>query len=107
MRFLVLETKSDIQAQKKFTRKYGREPPAMSIARSWHKKFMDTDTVLQIRGSWPNSNIRRQNLNLRVQHIPEAQKSLFAGVITQHSSTRFQCFTKHLVRFPKSSSFFV
>ena len=45
-----IETKSDIQAQRNFGRKYGRKPPARPAIRAWHKKFMETGCVLQRKG---------------------------------------------------------
>ena len=38
--FWFIETKSDIQAQGNFRRKYGRKPPARPTIQAWHKKFM-------------------------------------------------------------------
>ena len=37
-----IETKSDLQTQRNFRTKYGRDP---SSIRAWHKKFMKTRTV--------------------------------------------------------------
>ena len=45
------ETKSHIQAQRNFRRKYGRKPPARPSVRAWHKKFMETGSVLQRKGA--------------------------------------------------------
>ena len=42
-----IETKSDIQAQPNFRRKYGRKPPARTITRAWRKKFMKIGRVIQ------------------------------------------------------------
>ena len=47
----LIETKSDIQAQRNFRRKYERKPPARPTIRAWHKKFMETGSVLQIKGA--------------------------------------------------------
>ena len=41
-----IETMSDIAAQQSFRRKYGRKQPARPIIRAWHKKFMETGSVL-------------------------------------------------------------
>ena len=46
-----IETKSDIQAQRNFRRKYERKPPARLTIRAWHKKFMETGSVLQRKGA--------------------------------------------------------
>ena len=45
------ETKSDIQAQRNFRRKYGRKPPARPTIRAWHKKCMEIGSVLQRKGA--------------------------------------------------------
>ena len=42
-----IETKSDIQAQLYFRPRYGRKPPARPTILIWHKKFMETGSVLQ------------------------------------------------------------
>ena len=46
-----IETNSDIQAQRNFRGKYGRKPPARSTIRAWHKKFMETGSLLQRKGA--------------------------------------------------------
>ena len=61
-----IETKSVIQVQRNFTRKYGRKPPAQSTIRAWLEKLMETGSVTEIqvvteKGSWPTSNIKRRN----------------------------------------------
>ena len=45
-----IETKSDVQTQRNYRSKYGRDPPSLSI-RLWHKKFMETGTVFDTRRS--------------------------------------------------------
>ena len=45
--FPSLETKSDIPAQQNFRRKYERKPPTRLTIPAWHKKFMETGSVLQ------------------------------------------------------------
>ncbi|MCQ7131119.1 DUF4817 domain-containing protein [Salmonella enterica] len=47
----LIETKSDTQVQRNFRTKYGREPPSRPTIRAWHKKFMETGSVLQQKGS--------------------------------------------------------
>ena len=49
--FWFIETKSDIQAQRNFRCKYGRKSPARPTIRAWHKKFMETGSVLQRKGA--------------------------------------------------------
>ena len=37
-----IETKSDVQTQRNYRSKYGRDPPSRLSIRLWHKKFMET-----------------------------------------------------------------
>ena len=37
-----IETKSDVQTQRNYRSKYGRDPPSRPSIRLWHKKFMET-----------------------------------------------------------------
>ena len=46
-----IETKSDNQAVQNFRCKYGRKPCAQRIIQAWHKKFMETGSVLQRKGA--------------------------------------------------------
>ena len=41
-----IETKSDVQTQRWYRTKYGKNPPSRSSIRQWHKKFMETESVL-------------------------------------------------------------
>ena len=41
-----IETKSDVQTQRRYRTKYGKNPPSRSPIRRWHKKFMETGSVL-------------------------------------------------------------
>ena len=41
-----IETKSDVQAQRKYRTKYGRDPPSGPSIHRWHKKFIETGSVL-------------------------------------------------------------
>ena len=45
------ETKSDVQTQRNYTSKYGRDTPSRPSIRLWHKKFMETGTVFDARSS--------------------------------------------------------
>ena len=40
-----IETKLDLQTQRNFRTKYGRDPSSCPSIRAWHKKFMETGTV--------------------------------------------------------------
>ena len=46
-----IETKSDVQTQRNYRSKYGRDPPSRPSIRLWHKKFMETGTVFDARRS--------------------------------------------------------
>ena len=41
-----IETKSDVQTQRKYRTKYGRDPPSGPSIHRWHKKFIVTGSVL-------------------------------------------------------------
>ena len=44
-----IETKSDVQTQRNYRSKYGRDPPSRPSIRLWHKEFMETGTVFDTR----------------------------------------------------------
>ena len=44
-----IETKTDVQTQRNYRSKCGRDPPSRPSIRLWHKKFMETGTVLCTR----------------------------------------------------------
>ena len=46
-----IETKSDVQTQRNYRSKYGRDSPSRPSIRLWHKKFMETGTVFDTRRS--------------------------------------------------------
>ena len=46
-----IETKSDVQTQRNYRSKYGRDPPSRPSSRLCHKKFMETGTVFDTRRS--------------------------------------------------------
>ena len=41
-----IETKSDVQTQRKYRTKYERDPPSGPSIHRWHKKFIETGSVL-------------------------------------------------------------
>ena len=41
-----IETKSDVQTQRRYRTKYRKNLPSRSSIRRWHKKFMETGSVL-------------------------------------------------------------
>ena len=46
-----IETKSDVQTQRNYRSKYGRDPLSRPSIRLWHKKFMETGIVFDTRRS--------------------------------------------------------
>ena len=44
-----IETKSDVQTQRNYRSKYGRDPPSRPSIHLWHKKFMETRTVFDTK----------------------------------------------------------
>ena len=52
-----IETKSDVQTQRKYTTKYGRDPLSRPSIYQWHKKFVETGSVLNtVRSGWPRTS---------------------------------------------------
>ena len=41
-----IETKSDVQTRRRYITKNEKDPPSRSSIRRWHKKFMETRSVL-------------------------------------------------------------
>ena len=64
-----IETKSDTQVQRNFRTKYGKVPPARSSIREWHKKFMDTGSVLH-KGLGDLEH-QKKTLKVCVWHLPD------------------------------------
>ena len=79
-----VETKSDIQAQQDFRRKYGKKPPARPTIRTWHKKFMGTGSVLQ-RKKAGRPQISQEIESMRVAYT-KALESPFAGLLCSYRS---------------------
>ena len=46
-----IETKSDVQTQRNYRSKYGRDLASRPLIRLWHKKFMETGTVFDTKRS--------------------------------------------------------
>ena len=53
-----IETKLDVQTQRRYKAKYGKDPPSRSSIRRWYKKFMETGSVLDAVRSSSSSEIR-------------------------------------------------
>ena len=55
-----IETKLDLQTQRNFRTKYGRDPSSCPSIRAWHKKFIETETVFDKgRSEHPRKTIDR------------------------------------------------
>ena len=70
-----IKTKSDIQAQRNFRRKFGRKPAARPTIRAWHKKFMQTGSVLQ-RKEAGRPQISEEIESVRVAYTRSRRKSM-------------------------------
>ena len=90
-----IETKSDIQEQLNFRRKYRRKPPARPTIRAWHKKFMETGSVLQIKGAGRPQISEKEIEPVRVAYT-RALKSPFAGLLHSYRS-QAPLFTKFCI----------
>ena len=52
-----IETKLDVQTQRRYRTKNGKDPPSRSSIRRWHKKFMETGSVLDaVRSGRPRTS---------------------------------------------------
>ena len=71
-----IETKSDIQAQQNFRHKYGRKPPARPTIRAWHKKFMETGSVLQRKGAGRPQISEEEIESVRVAYTRNPRKCI-------------------------------
>ena len=57
-----VETKSDMQTQRNYRIKYGRHPSSRPSIRAWHRKFMETGTVLD-KGRSGRPKISDENID--------------------------------------------
>ena len=57
--FWFIETKSDVQTQRNYRSKYGRDPPSRPSIRLWHKKFMETGTVFDQGGVGDQEHLKK------------------------------------------------
>ena len=52
-----IETKSDVQTQRRYRTKNGKDPPSRSSIRQWHKNFMEIGSVLDaVRSGRPRTS---------------------------------------------------
>ena len=57
-----IETKSDVQTQRRYRAKNEKNPPLRSSVRRWHKKFMKTGSALDAERSSSSSEISLQHV---------------------------------------------
>ena len=67
-----IETKSNVQNQRNYRSKYGRDPPSRPSICLWHKKFMETVTVFNTRrrGRPRTSEENIEHVRQAFQHSP-------------------------------------
>ena len=70
-----IETKSDIQAWQNSRCKYGRKPPAQPTIQAWHKKFMETGSVLQKKGAGQPQISEEEIESMQVAYTRSPRKS--------------------------------
>ena len=92
-----IETKSDIQAQRNFRRKYGRKPPARPTIRAWHNKFMETCNVPQRKGPGRPQTSEEEIESVRVAYIRSLIENPFAGLLRSYRS-HAPLFTKFCIK---------
>ena len=64
-----IETKLDVQTQRKYRNKYERDPPSRPSIHRWHKKFIKTRSVLDtVRSRRPRIS-GKLRLLLRSSHF--------------------------------------
>ena len=83
-----IETKSDVQTQRNYRSKYGRDPPSRPLIRLYHKKFMETGTVFDTRRSGRprtyEENIERVRQGSPMKSIRTAARQLELPRSTVH-----------------------
>ena len=90
-----IETKSDVQTQRNYRSKYGRDPPSRPSIRLWHKKFMETETVFDTRRSG-----RPRTSEENIERIRQAfQRSLMKSIRTAARQLELPRSTVHRVSF--------
>ena len=74
--FLVYRDKVRHPSTANFRRKYGRKPPARPTIRAWHKKFMETGSVLQRKGAGRPQISEEYIESVRVTYTRSPKKSI-------------------------------
>ena len=88
-----IETKLDVQTQRNYRSKYGRDPPSHTSIRLWHKKFMETGTVFDTRRSG-----RPRTSEESIERVRQAfQRSLMKSIRTAARQLKLPRSTVHKV----------
>ena len=85
-----IETKSDVQTQRNYRSKYGKDPPSHPSIRLWHKKFIET--VFNTRSWQPRTS--EEN----IEHVRQAfQRSPMKSIRTAAKQLELPYSTVHKV----------
>ena len=88
-----IETKSDVQTQRNYRSRYGREPPSRPSIRLWHKKFIETGTVFDTRRS-----VRPRTSEENIERVRQAfQRSPIKSIRTAARQLELPRSTVHKV----------
>ena len=86
-----IETKLDVQTQQRYRAKNGKDPPLRSSIRRWHKKFMETGSVLDaVRSGRPRASaenierVRQVFSRSPIKSIRTAARELDLPLTTVH-----------------------
>ena len=91
--FWFIKTKSNVQTQRNYTSKYGRDPSSRPSIRLWHKKFMETGTVFDTRQSG-----RPRTSEESIKRVRQAfQRSPMKSIRTAARQLELQRSTMHRV----------
>ena len=89
----LFETKSDVQTQRNYRSKYGRDPPSRPSIRLWHKKFIETGTVFDTRRRG-----RPRTSEENIERVRQAfQRSPMKSIRTAARQLKLQRSTVHKV----------
>ena len=87
-----IETKSDVQIQRNYRSKYGRDPLSRPSIRLWHKKFMETGRVFDTRRSG-----RPRTSEENIKHVRQAFQCSMKSIRTAARQLELPCSTVHRV----------
>ena len=93
-----IETKSDVQTQRNYRSKYGRDPPSRPSIRLWHKKFMETKTVFDTRRSG-RPRTSEENIECVRQAFQRSPIKSIRTAARQLELPRSQCVNKNFMKY--------